>query len=66
MTSGAQARDSRFVEVSWVILRGSHQFRSLLLAPRVFLSATGILEDEVHGARDDSWRGCFLVFLLSD
>jgi hypothetical protein len=33
MTSETQAGDSRFVEVGWVLPGGSHQFRSLLLAP---------------------------------
>jgi hypothetical protein len=66
MTSGAQAGDSQLVEVSLVLLGGSHQFWSLLLALGRSFRLPGILDDEVNGARDDSWRGCFMVSLLGD
>jgi hypothetical protein len=56
MTSGAQAGDSQFVEVSEGLLRGSHQFWSLLLAPPPGCSfqLSDVLSDEVNGGRDDS------------
>jgi hypothetical protein len=50
MTSGAQAGDSQLVEVSLVLLGGSHQFWSLLLALGRSFRLPGILDDEVNGA----------------
>jgi hypothetical protein len=35
MTSGAQTRDSRFIEVGWSFPRCSRQFQSLLLGTEV-------------------------------
>jgi hypothetical protein len=69
MTSGAQAGDSQFVEVSEGRLRVSHQFWGLLFAPPppgCSFQLSDVLGDEVNGGRDDSWRGCFVVSLLGD
>jgi hypothetical protein len=67
MTSGAQAGDSRFIEVSLVLPGCSHQFQSHLLAPPGnSIRHPGVLDDENNDAQDDSWRGCFMVSLLGN
>jgi hypothetical protein len=46
MTSGAQTRDSRFIEVGWRFSQHSRQFQSLLLGA------------EVDDTREGSWSRC--------
>jgi hypothetical protein len=66
MTSGAQARYSWFVEVGSGLLGVLISFKAFFMPPGHSFWLPVILGDEVDGARDDSWRGFFVVSLLGD
>jgi hypothetical protein len=66
MTSGAQVGDSRFVEVGSGLPGVLISSGAFFLPPGHSFQLPIILGDEVDGAPDDSWRGCFVVSLLGD